>query len=189
MRRSLSNSKGIRWRPSRQVIQRRIPGPILPAMLDQQSLTAHMLHLCRGRTFRVEVLQQYKRPLLAHEYQHLPSATAGVLERNVHLYCDDQPWVYAHSIIPIATLTGPQRRLARMGNQPLGAALFADPLMQRDIIEFGTMDQRCSLFAAATAPLAEQPKEIWGRRSRFILHNSPLLVAEFFLPPWGNDDF
>lgn len=180
------NSKGIRWQPSEQMIKRRIPQHILPAMLDKQSLTAHMLALCGDREFHVDVITQYRRAAHHHELATLPTGTAGLIERNVHLCCDGRPWVFAHTVIPVSSLQGPQRRLARMGSQPLGAALFADPLMRRDIIEYGTMDARCELFAQAIQPLEHRPTEIWGRRSRFLLNKQPLLVAEFFLPNWGH---
>jgi chorismate lyase len=35
------------------------------------------------------------------------------LIREVHLLCDDRPWVFARTIIPISTLRGRERRLAQ----------------------------------------------------------------------------
>jgi hypothetical protein len=48
------------------------------------------------------------------------------LLRDVLLICGDTPLVYAHSVIPLPGLDGPWVGLSRLGNRPLGEALFAD---------------------------------------------------------------
>lgn len=61
-------------------------------------------------------------------------------------------------------MEGPLKRLRRLNERPLGEFLFRDPRLQRSQLEI------------------VQSAEIWGRRSLFISHERPLLVAEFFLP-------
>jgi len=85
-------------------------------------------------------------------------------------------------VIPVRTLTGPRRRLSRLGKKPLGAVLFADPSMLRSGIEIAKLSAGQPLFARATATLSPLPENIWGRRSAFFLNHQPLLVSEIFLP-------
>ena len=85
--------------------------------------------------------------------------------------------MYARSVIPISTLRGPQRRLASLGNKPLGAYLFRNPSLKRGPLEVATI----TLFNN-TAPSLDITGPIYGRRSKFFLQQKPLLVAEIFMP-------
>jgi len=155
---------------------------LLDWLLDPTSLTRRLLHTCTGE-FRVEpVSQVWQRPMLneAQALGALPHERCFV--REVRLLCNDQPWVYARTVIPVRTLTGPRRRLSRLGKKPLGAVLFADPSMQRSGIEIAELSAGQPLFARATAGLSPPPASIWGRRSAFFLGRKPLLVSEIFLP-------
>lgn len=104
------------------------------------------------------------------------------LLREVHLYCGDIPVVFAHSVIPRAGLRGPWRSLSRLGNKPLGAALFADPQVKRSPLQFKKLSRRHELYRRACRILPERPAHLWARRSVFTLHRQPILVTEVFLP-------
>jgi len=102
--------------------------------------------------------------------------------REVELYCDDQPWVFARTLIPVSSLSGGARRLAHLGDKPLGAVLFADPTTERELVQIAKLLPRHPLFGAATDHLKEQPDELWGRRTLFQFARKPILVNEIFLP-------
>lgn len=102
--------------------------------------------------------------------------------REVLLNCDDRPLVFAHSVIPMASLTGPWLHLAKLGNRPLGATLFADPRISRRPLEFRCLDQRHPLYLRASQCLATLPARLWARRSLFASQGHPILVTEVFLP-------
>lgn len=104
------------------------------------------------------------------------------LIRQVKLLCDNEPWVFARTIIPKSTLTGKQRHLAYLGDKPLGAVLFADSSMKRSEVEIASIVPGQQLFDMATSDLKKKPEKIWGRRSVFYLSGKPLLVSEIFLP-------
>ena len=101
--------------------------------------------------------------------------------REVELLCFGQPWVFARTLIPARSLQGAARRLAFLGDRPLGEVLFADPHMQRGDIQMARITERHRLFFRATKHLSKA-EEIWGRRSLFKLAGNPLLVNEIFLP-------
>lgn len=102
--------------------------------------------------------------------------------REVHLLCGDTPWVYARTVMPVSALRGRQRRLSRLGNKPLGAALFADPGLQRGEVQVARIGREEALFGRALAAPPAEIDAIWGRRSVFRLRGSALLVSEIFLP-------
>jgi chorismate--pyruvate lyase len=161
------------------------PAELLHWLLDRASLTARLRAACCGQ-FRVEVREQgWRRPMLdeARTLGQRPEAYAFV--REVHLMCDDEPWVFARTVIPAATLKGGRRRLANLGKRPLGAGLFADRSMRRSPVEIARLCAGQPLFARAVAPLDSAPAAIWGRRSVFRLSGAPLLVSEIFLPGIG----
>ena len=111
------------------------------------------------------------------------------LVRQVYLLCDHRPLVYARTVIPLSTLSGPERHLACLGNRPLGAVLFAAPNMSRDEIEVACIRPGQRIFTRATNALAVKPEAIWGRRSVFYLSGKPLLVNEVFLPGIADANF
>lgn len=101
--------------------------------------------------------------------------------REVLLQDHQQGWVFAHSVLPLSTLTGKHSYLGRMGSRPLGSALFSDPTVCRGDMQMIKLRSQDRLYVQATAGLADKPASLWGRRSVFWVGNKPLLVAEFFL--------
>jgi hypothetical protein len=97
--------------------------------------------------------------------------------RQVELLCDQQPWVYARTVIPESSLSGRLRRLARLGTRPLGAMLFADRGMRRDMVELARILPGQTLVADVVRGQQPDHGEIWGRRSVFRLAHKPLLVV------------
>ncbi len=170
------------WRPVAQRSRAEIPRHFLPWLLDASSLTQRLIAACGG-VFRVRVLSLgWARPL-PDEYRRLGLPVGRLaLVREVQLLCNEQAWVYARTVIPRTTLSGRHRRLAHLGARPLGAALFADPTMQRDAVEIAHSLAGSALFALAIQGLTSVPEQVWGRRSVFRVAGKPLLVSEIFLP-------
>lgn len=150
-------------------------------LLDASSLTRRLQQICEGR-FQVRVLQQYWGRPFASERRALGIGQGErVLIREVRLMCNDRPWVFARTIIPVRSLRGALRRLVYLGSKPLGAALFADPHMHRGKVEIARIGPDEQLFARANEGVP-YPETIWGRRSVFWLYGKSLLVSEIFLP-------
>ena len=104
------------------------------------------------------------------------------LLREVTLSCDGQPVVFAHSVLPRSSLRGLWRGLGRLGNKPLGEALFSNPAVARTPLSFRRLMPRNSLFRRAVIALGSHPNNLWARRSVFILNGTTILVTEVFLP-------
>lgn len=156
---------------------------------DHGSLTRRLQAICPR--LRVQRVNQHIAPPLRDEYRALGLRRGErALIRDVLLICGDTPLVFAHSVIPLAGLDGPWVALSRLGNRPLGAALFADPKVRRFPLEYRQLDARHPLYRPAVAHLAvanldQAPRRLWMRRSQFALAGHPLLVTEVFLPAVG----
>jgi len=169
------------WRPRSQLWRYTLPPVLREWLLDTSSLTRRLQARCSG-TFSVAVLEQAYRGPSAQERRVLglrPGTWA--LVRQVHLTCGGTPWVFARTVVPIRSLKGRGRALARLGRRPLGEVLFSDPHLRRGEPEVAPLTPDNPLYALAAGNSAAD-RSVWGRRSRFLIGRKPLLVSEFFLP-------
>ena len=157
-----------------------IAGAYRPWLRDRGSLTRRIVGRCRD--FRVKVLFQGLRRPDRDEQFLFAQPRARVLVREVLLYCGVKPVVFAHTVLDPGDLRGAWRSVARLGNRPLGAALFADPRIARYPLRQRKIAHHHELHRRLRAFVPRVPASLWARRSLFRLHNSPILVTEVFLP-------
>lgn len=145
----------------------RVPKAFHHWIADQSSLTQRLISLSKGQ-FKVRLLSQGVRPMHVDECLGLGERIGAMaIIREVELLCAGRACVYARSVIPFSSLKGKQRRLAYLGEQPLGAFLFADPHLTRCKVDVLPLDAQ---------------RKAWGRRSLFSVGGYPLYVSEYFLP-------
>ncbi|MFA7387304.1 MAG: chorismate lyase, partial [Thiohalobacteraceae bacterium] len=98
--RSRSSASSLRWLSSRQLAAG-VPGPELRNWLfDATSLTRRVREACAG-SFRVRVERQlWERPRWDECRALALRGPRRALIREVHLLCDQRPWVFARTIIP-----------------------------------------------------------------------------------------
>ena len=94
------------------------------------------------------------------------------------LHGNNQPWVYARSVLPQRALNGRLRFLRKLGNKPLGALLFSNPSIKREPVVLQRVAQ--SRLPASLQQLKQPP--LWGRYSIFRYGKNGILVSEVFLP-------
>ena len=167
------------WRSYLRAPSSAVPPALRSWLLDQGSLTQRLVDASHGN-FRVEILKQCtERPRLSELRALNMNLSAKALVREVLLFGNNEPWVYARSILPLTTLVGPLRRFRKLDNRPLGALLFNDPTMRRGPMEIACITPANSRLPEQVSQFAEP---LWGRRSVFFLSGKPLLVSEIFLP-------
>lgn len=150
-------------------------------LTDRGSLTARLQ--ARG-TFSVTLLkQELAVPTLdeAKELHLRRKQLAWV--REVALFCDGQPVVFAHSVLP----RGPRGPLTRwldgLGSRSLGALLFAHPRFARGRLSTRRLASRHPLYRRSVEALqltGKPPTGLWARRSSFSFGSQRLLVTEVF---------
>jgi chorismate--pyruvate lyase len=102
--------------------------------------------------------------------------------REVFLYADTKPVVFAHSACAHEHLRGVWGSVRGLGNRSLGTLLFSHPLVERQPLHFRYLRPHHPLYKSAAAVLGDAPDRLWARRSLFHLQGAPLLVTEVFLP-------
>ena len=148
---------------------------------SESSLTIRIKEL--GIAFGLEVLSQTEQQLTATQQQQLNTNDTSAIFREVLLKQGNIPLVYAQTILPLSTISGTERGLAELGNQPLGQVLFQSPQATRSAIEFAQVKPESTLGQYIEHNL-QQPMQhnCYIRRSNFLLNAKPLLVCECFLP-------
>jgi len=140
----------------------RIPRALRPFVLERGSLTAKLNAACTNGEIRVRVLREGWGWATAEEYRRLSLKSARMWIREVELYCDNQCWVYARSLIPPATYRRLRQRFNTLGNRPLGELLFKWRGQQRGAIDIRLNHGRIE------------------RSSCFTIFGYPLWVSETF---------
>lgn len=164
-----------------------VPERLRTWLFDPRSLTRRLCRACPGG-FHVQVLsQRWDTPLPAEREQLALALRERVLVREVLLTCHGIPWVFARSVIPRPCLRGPQRRLARLGQQPLGRVLFGSPRMRRATVSVRPAAADPLMLQCCTAPLGRTPHDAWQRSSVFRRGDQALLVSEIFLEAFARD--
>jgi chorismate--pyruvate lyase len=139
-------------------------------LLNTGSLTERLQ--ANSTHFSVQVIGQQKLVPDASEARLLPDLHQREWQiREVVLFGDEQPWVYARSVLPdyLCSTTW-----AGLGSQPLGQRIFNDEQFVRSGFEIAQLNAN---------PLnPPQQQALWARRSIFTIEEYHLLVAEVFLP-------
>lgn len=171
-------SKKRRYRPGTE----RPPASLRPWLEDASSLTKRMRAAC-GDGFKLELLGQVRTRPLAGEARilNLPQRRFALV-REVLLCCREDPWIFARSVVPMATLQGRHRRIAHLGVRPLGDFLFSSSGLKRGEIRVLPLHADPPMQAACTEALGTGPVGAWLRQSLFQLDRAPLLISEIFLP-------
>jgi chorismate lyase len=150
-------------------------------LIDSGSLTARLQR--RYAKFAVKpVAVKYAKPLQDEAaLLHLPAYKTALI-REVLLMGNHQPVVFAHSVLPRASLRGAWQGLGMLGNKPLGATLFANPVVKRTPLEYKKLPRQHPISMRVAEHMQTSPKALWARRSIFSLNCARILVTEVFLP-------
>lgn len=159
----------------------RAPCALRDWLSDPGSLTRRLK--MRHADFRISPVARGLAPPFPDEVRLLdlrPKTYAYV--RDVLLIGDGRIRVFAHSVLPRASLRGGWLGITRLGTKSLGEVLFSDPRIHRLGLTMRRLDARHPLYHAARRHTGFTGQYLWARRSVFCLNSYPLLVNEVFLP-------
>lgn len=150
-------------------------------LIENGSLTAR-LQQCYADFFVKPVNVSVKKPVFEEAVLLNVSSHVDAQIREVLLFGNTRPLVFAHSVLPRKSLHGAWRDLGKLGSKPLGAVLFANTSVKRTPLTYKKLSANHALFQAAANHLAEKPDFLWARRSIFSLNCASIMVTEIFLP-------
>lgn len=172
--------RDVRWRPARCWLGERPPPALWQTLLDEGSLTRQLIESSHGNFAVQRLSQSWQVPLPSERALLGLGSRRTALIREVALLCHDQAWVFARSVLPLATLEGDYRHLRQLQNASLGALIFREPGLGRSPFEIARLKGSSHYIH----PHYRQQEYAWARRSRFTLQHKPLLVSEVFLQPF-----
>lgn len=165
------------WRPEPA---KRITDTLSAWLFEPGSLTKKLK--LNSASFRVKILAKHQRELRKGELTLFGCQQQAVQVREVLLYCNEEPWVYAQTLMPLANVPESVVKLTTLGEKPLGELIFNEPGMTRSLIEVAQFDLQ-SPVARLAAEVDKTPiHPLWARRSCFTVDGYSLLVAEVYLP-------
>lgn len=157
-----------------------IPNPCLNNwLLDTGSLTEKLQSQCSA--FHLTLIGQQQAEITAEEFARVCAAQQKFNPqqwqvREVLLWGDNQPWVFARSIIP-QTLC--ENDFADLNTKPLGQLIFNDKRFKR--MPFEVTNMRPSQDFLTQLHISSN-MDLWGRRSAFSYEDLKMTVSEVFLP-------
>ena len=155
--------------------------PAAAAWLREPGLLTERLRACCGGLPGLSVISEAEAPLATQDAVVLQASGNAAFVREIELTCDGRPWVFAQTLIPLATLAR-QRWLSSLGRAALGERLAAVPGLERGPLEFARLVAGDRLFHRALSERLDRLAALWARRSWFAIDGDRLLVQEVFLP-------
>jgi chorismate--pyruvate lyase len=148
-------------------------------LLDKGSLTERLQS--HSSDFRLQLLGQRPGQISLEESQQLGLLTKDCHQqqwqiREVLLWGDNQPWVFARSIIPQALC---DKDFLDLNDKPLGQLIFNDRRFKRLPFQVTHMSDSLNFLAQLNI---EERQDIGGRRSTFGFKDLTMLISEVFLP-------
>lgn len=148
-------------------------------LLNTGSLTERLQSQCNS--FDLTLLGQRQAEITLEEFQRvcLPNQELNPEDwqvREVLLWGDKQPWVFARSIIPQKLC---ESDFINLNTQPLGQLIFNDGRFKRMPFEVTKM---CASKDFLTRLHIRSEMDLWGRRSAFSFEGLKMTVSEVFLP-------
>lgn len=127
----------------------------------------------------MQVLGQQQEQLMNNE-REIMDADCSYMVREVLLYGEQTPWVFARSLLPEALCEDHHIGLSSLGNKPLGSLIFNDLRFIRQPFQVTRITSDNNLYQQLQLNTSQS---LWGRRSVFLFQEWKLMVAEIFLPP------
>lgn len=169
-------SKALQWMPPEQL---ELTSTQADWLLYEGSLTERLKQV--GQQFSVKLLGQQLLAPNTEEKQRLKGKDQVVI-REVLLYCNEKPWVFARSLFSPSAENANTLNLQQLGNQSLGEPLFARNDLHCGPIEVAEV--------ALMHPVAQLNLRWFGKKQRLLARRrifstggEQLLVSEVFLQP------
>jgi chorismate lyase len=159
------------------------PADMRDWLSDRVSLTRKLME--RSQHFRVQCRRQGRGLCLRDECGTIDLPRRLVVrEREVVLRCDEQPVIFAHTVVPLRANATDWPFFSALGERSLGTTLFGDPRVRRGELEYAKLhaDHPLARRAIETVHLERCRFPLFARRCLFKRNNGLLLVTEVFLP-------
>jgi chorismate--pyruvate lyase len=146
-------------------IKDQLPNEVIKSWLLEEGAITKRIKL--NYEFRLELIKDEISFVQEADKAFLGTKSSEIKLREVILYADEDPIVFAQTLIPNTTIENGLSELGNIGNKPLGDILF-----EKDI--FTKSDQVFAEFVFKS-------NSFWGRKIKYTVKNEPFSVMEVFL--------
>jgi chorismate--pyruvate lyase len=174
----------IQWQPAERLGQLSVEAHLRPWLIGKGLLTERLRAVC-GARFDLRMADCRTGLLTPSHRAALRVEENAGLFREVEMFCGEQVWVFAQTVIPDSTLSA-HPWLAELGDSALGETLTGLSGVERGAYEYAWLPADNEVTARALRDAQIRPAGLWARRSRIALRSAPLLVHELFLPGVGS---
>ena len=126
-----------------------------------------------NKEFRLKLIQDEVSAVEESEKQFINYNSTNIRVREVLLFGDEIPMVFARTIIPNSTIEEGLADLGTLGNKPLGDILFEKDVFLRGDVLYASFMNEDKLF--------------WGRKRKYSVKGYPFSVMEVFLITQSNE--
>ena len=117
--------------------------------------------------FELKLLQDDLGDINKSDRSFIGHLSGDIKIREVILYGNKNPRVFAQSIIPVETINQGLSKLGELGTKPLGDILFEKNIFKKENTMFAQFKDEKNIF--------------WGRKTKYNVKNKPFSVMEVFL--------
>jgi len=119
------------------------------------------------KNFSLELLQDDVGEVEIQDQRFIDSLAKEFKVREVLLYGDKIPLVFARTIIPLLTIEKGLAELGELGTRPLGDILFEKKIFKKEESAYASFGLQQDIF--------------WGRKIKYSVNGQPFSVMEVFL--------
>ena len=117
--------------------------------------------------FELKLLQDDLGDINKSDRSFIGHLSGDIKIREVILYGNKNPRVFAQSIIPVETINQGLSKLGELGTKPLGDILFEKNIFKKENTMFAQFKDKKNIF--------------WGTKTKYNVKNKPFSVMEVFL--------
>jgi len=119
------------------------------------------------KKFRLELIQDKVANVEKVDKTFINSKSRKIRVREVVLFGNTKPMVFARTIIPNTTIEKGFAELGTLGKSPLGDILFKKDIFTKENVSYASFEYKKKVF--------------WGRKTKYTVKNLPFSVMEVFL--------
>lgn len=150
---------------SNKAMQNKLQNKLIKSwLLEEGPITSRIKS---NEIFKLNLLKEQIEKVEQIEMDFLGKNLGQIKIREVILFGDEEPRVFARSLIPVKTIDQGLSKLGELGTKPLGDILFEKEIFKKIDIVFAKFENSKSIF--------------WGRKTKYLVKTLPLSVMEVFL--------
>ena len=121
----------------------------------------------KNGAFKLHLIQDELSSIEQEDKDFIDCTSNKIKLREVILFCNDAPIVFAQTIIPFETISNGLEQLGNLGNKPLGDILFEKDIFTKDKVVYALFENASGLY--------------WGRKAKYLVKGYKFSVMEIFL--------